>query len=41
LTRANLNGANLRGAKLDMADTQDATFCNTVNPNGWRLYTGC
>ena len=51
LTKANLAGADLRGtvltgavlrdAKIDFADFTKAKFCNTVMPDGQRIFQDC
>ena len=51
LTKANLAGADLRGtvltgavlrdAKIDFADFTKAKFCNTVMPDGQRIFKDC
>ena len=51
LTKANLAGADLRGtvltgavlrdAKIDFADFTKAKFCNTVMPDGQRIFRDC
>ena len=50
-TKANLAGADLRGtvltgavlrdAKIDFADFTKAKFCNTVMPDGQRIFKDC
>ena len=41
LERANLTGAALRDAKIDFADSTKAKFCNTVMPDGQRIFKDC
>jgi uncharacterized protein YjbI with pentapeptide repeats len=46
LTKADLNGANLssavlREANLDFADFTNAKLCNTVMPDGQRIFKDC
>ena len=41
LERADLTGAVLRDAKIDFADFTKAKFCNTVMPDGQRIFKDC
>ena len=41
LREANLTGAVLRDAKTDFADFTKAKFCNTVMPDGQRIFKDC
>ena len=41
LQEANLEGAVLRAADLDYARMKDAIFCNTVTPDGQRIFKDC
>ena len=41
LHEANLTGAVLRDAKIDFADFTKAKFCNTVMPDGQRIFKDC
>ena len=41
LREANLTGAVLRDAKIDFADFTKAKFCNTVMPDGQRIFKDC
>ena len=38
LTGANLTGAVLLNAKIDFADFSNAKLCNTVMPDGQRIF---
>ena len=38
---ADLTGAVLRDAKIDFADFTKAKFCNTVMPDGQRIFKDC
>ena len=41
LERADLTGAVLSDAKIDFADFTKAKFCNTVMPDGQRIFKDC
>ena len=41
LHEADLTGAVLRDAKIDFADFTKAKFCNTVMPDGQRIFKDC
>ena len=41
LREADLTGAVLRDAKIDFADFTKAKFCNTVMPDGQRIFKDC
>ena len=41
LERTSLTGAVLRDAKIDFADFTKAKFCNTVMPDGQRIFKAC
>ena len=41
LSGANLTGAVLRDAKIDFADFTNAKLCNTVMPDGQRIFKDC
>ena len=41
LRGADLTGAVLRDAKIDFADFTKAKFCNTVIPDGQRIFKDC
>ena len=41
LRGADLTGAVLRDAKIDFADFTKAKFCNTVMPDGQRIFKDC
>ena len=41
LRGAGLTGAVLRDAKIDFADFTKAKFCNTVMPDGQRIFKDC
>ena len=41
LTGVNLTGAVLLNAKIDFADFSNAKLCNTVMPDGQRIFKDC
>ena len=41
LTGVNLTGAVLLNAKIDFADFSNAKLCNTIMPNGQRIFKDC
>ena len=41
LSDANLTGAVLRDAQIDFADFTNAKLCNTVMPDGQRIFKDC
>ena len=41
LQEADCTGAVLRDAKIDFADFTKAKFCNTVMPDGQRIFKDC
>ena len=41
LSKADLTGAVFRGAQLDFTNLSKAIFCNTVMPDGQRIFKDC